>query len=79
MAAARACVANPKLILADEPTSALDAERQEAFLELLFRQQEQTAATLLMVTHDRHLAGQFHQIIDLQHITQVGPGAAGRS
>ena len=79
VAAARACVANPKLILADEPTSALDAERQEAFLELLFRQQEQTAATLLMVTHDHHLAGQFRQIIDLRHITQVGPRAAGRS
>ena len=75
VAAARAFVSAPKLIIADEPTSALDAERQGAFLELLFSQQKNTAAALLMVTHDPRIACQFERVIDLQQVSDVQPVA----
>jgi putative ABC transport system ATP-binding protein len=63
------------LIIADEPTSALDAERQGAFLELLFSQQKNTAAALLMVPHDPRIACQFERVIDLQQVSDVQPVA----
>jgi putative ABC transport system ATP-binding protein len=55
VAAARALIGRPEIVLADEPTSALDADRREAFLRLLFRECEAEGATLLFVSHDRGL------------------------
>jgi putative ABC transport system ATP-binding protein len=55
VAAARALIGRPEIVLADEPTSALDADRREAFLQLLFRECETEGATLLFVSHDRSL------------------------
>ena len=79
VAAARAFVGSPPLIIADEPTSALDEDRRLEFLELLFAQQQQTEATLLMVTHDRRVADRFDRVLDLldiwRHFWQ--PGGAG--
>ena len=46
VAAARALIGGPELVLADEPTSALDADRRAAFLDLLFRQCEREGTTL---------------------------------
>lgn len=68
VAAARAFVGNPTLIIADEPTSALDEERQSNFLELLFDQQQQNEAALLVVTHDSRVAGRFDRVINLLDI-----------
>jgi putative ABC transport system ATP-binding protein len=59
VAAARALIGRPEIVLADEPTSALDADRREAFLRLLFRECDAERATLLFVSHDRSLKGLF--------------------
>jgi len=56
VAAARALIGEPELVIADEPTSALDATRQAAFLDLLARECRQAGATLIFVSHDRRLA-----------------------
>jgi putative ABC transport system ATP-binding protein len=65
VAAARALIGSPPLIVADEPTSALDEDTQSNFLALLIAQVRATGATLLMVSHDSRLAGQFDQVIRL--------------
>ncbi|QVL45355.1 MAG: ATP-binding cassette domain-containing protein [Methylophilaceae bacterium] len=65
VAAARALIGKPEMIIADEPTSALDADRQMAFLELLLHECVEANALLLFVSHDRRLASHFHREIDL--------------
>lgn len=59
VAAARALLGRPRLVLADEPTSALDADRQSAFMSLLLRECRAAGAGLLFVSHDTRLASQF--------------------
>ena len=76
VAAARAFVGSPPLIIADEPTSALDEDRRLEFLELLFAQQQQTEATLLMVTHDRRVADRFDRVLDLLDICDISGSPA---
>jgi len=71
VAAARAFVGEPPLIIADEPTSALDQDRQAEFLETLFSQQKANDATLLMVTHDLTVAKQFDRVLDLRDICDL--------
>jgi len=71
VAAARALIGQPGLILADEPTSALDAERRQVFLDLLFRQLESTGSALLFVSHDRDLAVRFDRSLSLPGINRV--------
>lgn len=51
-AAARALITNPSIIFADEPTGALDSRSSMDLLECLKRINEQTNATIVMVTHD---------------------------
>ncbi|MCT8162111.1 ABC transporter ATP-binding protein [Pseudoruegeria sp. SHC-113] len=75
VAAARALIGAPELIVADEPTSALDAGTQEAFLALLMAQAEAAGATLVMVSHDARLAPRFDRSLDLADIAQVRRGA----
>ncbi len=65
VAAARALIGRPALIIADEPTSALDAERRRDFVELLRAECASVGAALLFVSHDRSLAGQFDRILEL--------------
>lgn len=55
VAACRALLGAPELILADEPTSALDQEVREKFIRLLFECCEETKAAVLFVSHDRTL------------------------
>lgn len=76
VAAARALIGRPKLIVADEPTSSLDASAQEAFLSLLIGQAAEADATLIMVSHDRRLATQFDRQIDLADIALVTRGGS---
>ncbi|MDX1626152.1 MAG: ABC transporter ATP-binding protein [Wenzhouxiangellaceae bacterium] len=59
VAAARALIGRPDLVVADEPTSALDADRRDRFLDLLFERVHEAGAALLFVSHDRSLAGRF--------------------
>ena len=77
VAAARALIGRPEIIIADEPTSALDAERQEAFLDLLSRECVQAGSTLLFVSHDRRLAAGFSREMDLSSINR-SPGEGVR-
>lgn len=65
VAAARALIGAPPLILADEPTSALDADAKAAFVDLLARECAASGAALLFVSHDRGLAGRFDRALDL--------------
>lgn len=71
VAAARALIGAPALILADEPTSALDADRRQAFLDLLFSQVDKAGSTLLFVSHDRELARQFDRQVNLPEINRA--------
>ncbi|MFU8833121.1 MAG: ABC transporter ATP-binding protein, partial [Wenzhouxiangella sp.] len=65
VAAARALIGSPALILADEPTSALDTDRRQSFLDLLFAQVEAAGSALLFVSHDRALGQHFDRQLDL--------------
>jgi putative ABC transport system ATP-binding protein len=68
VAAARALIGRPELIIADEPTSALDRDRQQAFLDLLFAEVEAAGSTLIMVSHDESLGKRFDRVIRLGDI-----------
>jgi len=65
VAAARALIGGPPLVIADEPTSALDAHTQAAFLDLLFAQVRRHNSTLLMVSHDARLGQYFDRVIEM--------------
>ncbi len=71
VAAARALIGAPPLIIADEPTSALDAATQTVFLELLFNQTSANGSTLLMVSHDARLADQFDRVVQIADIVET--------
>lgn len=72
VAAARAILGSPELIVADEPTSSLDANRRQDFLELLFRNVEEAGSTLLFVSHDLSLADLFHRSLSLPDLNRAG-------
>ncbi|GAA0787197.1 ABC transporter ATP-binding protein [Marinobacterium sediminicola] len=61
VAAARALIGRPSLLIADEPTSALDTDSRDHFMQLLFEELNQSNTTLLMVSHDPALAKYFAQ------------------
>lgn len=72
VAAARALIGQPDLVLADEPTSALDADRRDDFIELLFAEAERAGSAVLFVSHDRELASRFDATVELAEIHAVG-------
>jgi putative ABC transport system ATP-binding protein len=76
VALARACAAGPKLLLADEPTGNLDGETGAAVMDLLFTLRDGMGMTLVLITHDRALAGRCGRVIRLAD-GQVVDGAAG--
>lgn len=68
VAAARALIGSPELVIADEPTSALDAEARSEFLKLLFSECERWQTTLIFVSHDKELGKFFDRQISLPEI-----------
>ena len=68
VAAARALIGRPEILVADEPTSALDRKHQRHFLELLFGEAKAAGTTVVMVSHDETLAPEFDRIVDLTEI-----------
>lgn len=71
VAAARALIGAPDLVLADEPTSALDAERRIEFVELLLRECRAADAALIFVSHDRSLADRFARRIEIDTVARA--------
>jgi putative ABC transport system ATP-binding protein len=71
VAIARAIVGKPKILLADEPTGNLDSQMSEEIMGILkdLNQQEQT--TVIMVTHDKHMADMTDRIIRIFDGRQV--------
>ena len=65
VALARAFSVRPKLLFADEPTGSLDAEAGESVIELVFELNRSYGTTLVMVTHDEHLAQRCGRVIRL--------------
>jgi putative ABC transport system ATP-binding protein len=76
VAAARALIGAPELVIADEPTSSLDADRRSAFLDLLFRECARNQTTLVFVSHDASLAAQFDREISFAGINRALPPSA---
>jgi putative ABC transport system ATP-binding protein len=70
---ARSLVVDPEIILADEPTGALDSVTGKGVIETLYRLWKQEGKTVIMVTHDLHLAEYAHTHIELKdgRITKV--------
>lgn len=67
VAAARALIGAPEIILADEPTSALDADNRDRFLDLLLTLADQRHCSVVFVSHDQSLARHFHQQLALEN------------
>lgn len=79
---ARALVVEPEIIFADEPTGNLDSNTSKEVMELMKKVVRETQQTLVMVTHDNHLAGfadrVFHiidgKIVKIEDHTEVEEG-----
>lgn len=65
VAIARALVCNPSILLADEPTGNLDSKTSEGILEL-FDQLHREGQTIIIVTHEEHVANHAERIIRMK-------------
>ncbi len=72
VAAARALIGGPELVVADEPTSALDADTRALFIRLLMEECATQGATLVFVSHDAALEPLFDRGIALNDINRAG-------
>ncbi|MCF6458833.1 ABC transporter ATP-binding protein [Pseudoalteromonas sp. MMG024] len=70
VAAARALLGEPELIIADEPTSALDNDAREEFINQLFEQANNNQTSILFVSHDQTLANLFDRQLALSSFMQ---------
>jgi len=66
VAAARALMMAPDIILADEPTGSLDEKNKKELSELLLKLRKEYGQTILLVTHDKELAGIADRIIEIK-------------
>jgi putative ABC transport system ATP-binding protein len=71
VAAARALIGQPELVIADEPTSALDAARRDDFMALLREACAAAGSTLVFVSHDERLAAGIDERIDRPALNRV--------
>ena len=69
VAAARALIGTPPLLIADEPTSALDEARRDEFLAVLLAEAKRVSAAVLFVSHDDRLAARFGRTLSLSDFT----------
>ena len=66
VAVARSLINDPQVILADEPSGNLDSENKQELHKLFMTLREQLGKTLVIVTHDRELAGMADRIITMK-------------
>ncbi len=66
VAIARAFVTKPKLLLADEPTGNLDQETGEQVIRLLLDLHKSHGSTLVLITHDPHVASHCSRTIRIE-------------
>lgn len=66
VAAARALMMAPDIILADEPTGSLDTQNKKELSELLLQLRKEYDQTILLVTHDKELANIADRIIEIK-------------
>ncbi len=66
VAAARALMMKPDIILADEPTGSLDTQNKKELSELLLKLRKVYGQTILLVTHDKELAGIADRMIEIK-------------
>lgn len=71
VAAARALIGDPKLIIADEPTSSLDETNTNEFMNLLLSEWEKRKFTLVFVSHDTSLKKFFPRTLSLPEINKL--------
>jgi putative ABC transport system ATP-binding protein len=71
VAAARALMGAPEVVIADEPTSSLDANRRRAFVQLLFDECALSGATLVFVSHDASLEPLFDRTLRLPEVNRA--------
>ena len=75
VAIARALVGNPSILLADEPTGALDQKTGRQVMAL-FEELSQEGRTIIMITHDMHIAGYARRIVKIvDGVLSEGGGA----
>jgi putative ABC transport system ATP-binding protein len=65
VAAARALIGGPRLLIADEPTSALDTDNRDVFLRLLLTECMRHGTGVVFVSHDMNLAPHFDRAVTL--------------
>ena len=66
VAIARALANDPLLVLADEPTGSLDSQTGEEILALFERLHQAMGMTIVMVTHDAHVAERARRLIRIR-------------
>lgn len=66
VAAARALINNPSVILADEPSGSLDTKNKEELHKLFFKLRDELGQTLVIVTHDEHLASISDRVVEMK-------------
>ncbi|MEF7613087.1 ABC transporter ATP-binding protein [Aquincola sp. MAHUQ-54] len=71
VAAARALIGRPALVIADEPTSALDEDLRERFVEVLLNACRDAGSALVFVSHDQRLAPRFERRVSLPALNRA--------
>ena len=71
VAAARALIGRPEVVIADEPTSAQDADLRDGFMDLLLGECADSRSTLVFVSHDQRLATRFDRQVSLPSLNRA--------